>query len=86
MSLPADTLAFLSQPPGPALKVEDAGAREAWATMEQLLLVVDAFINDVNQLEHYTLESSAHGGVPEHELATGESLQTTAPGRGPACA
>lgn len=85
MSLPANTLAFLSQPPGPALKVEDAGAREAWATMEQLLLVVDAFINDVNQLDHHTLELSTHGGGPGHELATNENVQETAPGRGPAC-
>ena len=54
-------------PPGPALAAEDAGAREAWATIEQLLLVLDSFINDICTLEATTELSIAHG-QPTHPI------------------
>ena len=81
MSMPSDKITFFSEPPGPALKVEDAGAREAWATMEQLLLVLDSFINDVTRLDHHTIEASSLGLSPKHELATSKNTQNAAPGR-----
>jgi hypothetical protein len=81
MPMHSDKTTFFSEPPGPALKIEDAGAREAWATMEQLLLVIDSFINDVTCLDQHTIEASSHGLSPKHDLPTGTNAQTAAPGR-----
>ena len=79
--MPSDKMTFFSTPPGPALNIADAGAREAWATMEQLLLVLDSFINDVTRLDQHTIEARSHGLSSKHELATGKNAQTTAPDR-----
>lgn len=76
MSTGDKAINFVSRPPGPALGVNDAGAREAWATMEQILLVIDDFINDVNRLDRHTLELCAHGGVAEHESVQRENVKT----------
>jgi hypothetical protein len=50
-------------PPGPALQLSDAGARERFATMEQLLLVLDSFINDLSLLPDGECEALRNGGV-----------------------
>lgn len=50
-------------PPGPALKMSDAGARERFATIEQLLLVLDSFINDLSLVESNEAVAERNGGV-----------------------
>ena len=52
-------------PPGPALKLSDAGARERFATIEQLLLVLDSFINDLSFVETKEPVQKRNGGVAQ---------------------
>lgn len=53
----------LTFPPGPALHLHDAGARERFATMEQLLLVLDSFINDLSLVEDSEAQGVRNGSV-----------------------
>ena len=85
MSIPSSETLVVSYPPGPALVVGDAGAREAWATLEQLLLVADDFLNDLATVDAMTISSSAHGCPARHTESTdskGAMAQAAAPGRG----
>jgi hypothetical protein len=45
------------------LHLHDAGARERFATMEQLLLVLDSFINDLSLVEDSEAQGVRNGSV-----------------------